>query len=226
MKLYNPEKFLISIHIPKTAGTSFLLVLEEWFNEKLHKHYFKEREGVMPDKLDFKNSNTTQQGVCIHGHFNKNRGFGVKDYYPEAEQFIAVIRDPLELHLSCYFYNQKLSKNDNWYRNGKKMKEKQLEIDEYLRTTKSFILNFLPWELTLDNFQEIISSNFVHLGIAEDMQKTVDIISEKLNKPKIEVPITNVSPRTNQPSQSAIEDFRSRHELEYAIYNYAVELNK
>ena len=43
MKQYGKERPLISIHIPKCAGTSFVGVLKEYFGKKLYRHYFDEK---------------------------------------------------------------------------------------------------------------------------------------------------------------------------------------
>ncbi len=39
------------------------------------------------------------KNICIHGHFSKYRGMGIKAYYPEVEPFITVLRDPYEIAL-------------------------------------------------------------------------------------------------------------------------------
>jgi hypothetical protein len=41
MKAYDPHSPLISLHIPKTGGTSLRHTLQEWFPEgRLFSHYF------------------------------------------------------------------------------------------------------------------------------------------------------------------------------------------
>jgi len=92
---YKFSKTLISIHIPKTGGTSFKDVLYTWFGKNLFFHYYNEREGIMPVKYEL------LPGICIHGHFNRKRNFGVQDYYPEATQFITILRD--RLCMQIYF---------------------------------------------------------------------------------------------------------------------------
>src|SRR4051812_45942379 len=98
MKAYNPKIPLLSIHIPKCGGTSFLQILRKWFGKDLHLHYFDEVNAKMPPHAPVKNFlGMYRKDICIHGHFNHNRKFGVDDYYPEIRQAITFIRDPLEI---------------------------------------------------------------------------------------------------------------------------------
>src|SRR3954471_2189740 len=98
MKAYDKDKPLISIHVPKCGGTSVLAMLGKWFGTRLYPHYFDEELNRMPQRREFKG------GICIHGHFNRRRRTGVRDYYPEADQFITMLRDPFEMVVARYFY--------------------------------------------------------------------------------------------------------------------------
>src|SRR5215207_10496370 len=98
---YNPEEPLVSIHVPKTAGMSVKACLEQWFGPKLFAHYPDEAASGAPIK------HVLGAGTCVHGHFNKHRGFGVLDYYPEIRQWITFLRDPFEQHVSLFFYLRK-----------------------------------------------------------------------------------------------------------------------
>jgi len=50
MNAYNPKKPLISIHIPKCAGTSFTDVLKIWFKGGFLRHYHNEKTNTSPKK--------------------------------------------------------------------------------------------------------------------------------------------------------------------------------
>jgi hypothetical protein len=229
MRDYDSKKPLICIHIPKTAGTSLQYVLKQWFGKGFRRHYFDEKNEKMPDKVRLKKRFWFQRyipNVCICGHFNQERGFGVLDYYPEVDQFITILRDPLEVHLSNYFFVKRRAAVGVSWRDGKELELKFEAVDDYLRNTRSFIPLFLPWDITLENFQEVLEKKFIHIGIASKLQRSVDILAEKLKKKKVSVPVKNVSLRDEEPSQSAMTDFKERHRLEYAIYEYVVELNR
>lgn len=99
-KSYDPAKPLISIHLPKCAGTSMERFLRTRFQEKLHLHY-PEEEGSAPVHHQI------GAGHCVHGHFfHHEHAISVNDYYPDCDQFISVLREPLELAVSAWCYTR------------------------------------------------------------------------------------------------------------------------
>ncbi|MDY6987424.1 MAG: hypothetical protein SWQ30_05140 [Thermodesulfobacteriota bacterium] len=229
MRDYVPEKPLISIHIPKSGGTSYQSALRMWFGERLHLHYFDEKNKRMPRKTKLKRGILFKRcipNLCIHGHFNPKRRFGVFDYYPDVDQFLTVVRNPVELHLSNYFHVKRNLRNAESWRDGKAYNLPFKDVDDYLMNTNSFMLQFFPWDMTLEDFQDTLQRHFVHVGTTSNLQKSVDIFADRLGKKTVSVPVKNVSPRDEVPSRSAIDAFRERHRVECAIYEYAVELNK
>ncbi len=59
---YDPSQRLVSLHIPKTGGTSFTKVLEQWFGDRIYLHY--------PDLPHLTRLAPNQPGLLAHGHFN------------------------------------------------------------------------------------------------------------------------------------------------------------
>lgn len=94
---YDPGQPLISLHVPKTAGMSFLETLRGWYGPQLHLHY-RADDGAPPARV------APGPGDCVHGHFNRLRGIGALDYYPEARQFIVMLRDPFDRFVSLWRY--------------------------------------------------------------------------------------------------------------------------
>jgi len=220
MKQYNKEKPLIAIHVPKTGGTSFRKALEQWFGQKLYLHYYDEIKGAKPKKARLKHlfSNRFRVGICIYGHFNKTRGIGVKSFYPEVDQFITVLRDPFEQAISSYFH-LKTTNIDIW---KDKSRFQVGDLDNYLKTSKYTFLNQFPFEMTMDNYKDLLRTQFIHIGITEDMNTSVNIIAKKLGflVPE-DIEILNTTERTQKVPYDLKQTFMKSHQLEYAVYNFA-----
>lgn len=227
MKVYDPSKPLISIHIPKCAGASFQVVLESWFGHNYRRHYHDEPNDSPPEKhaLYLDDENTTfRPGLCIHGHFNHKRGNGVTDYYPEADQLITIIRDPFEHYLSHYFYAVRLLRDGRAYRAGKKhsLADRSPTLGKYLQQVRrSHICSFLPPGISLDNYREVLEASFVYIGITEELQRSVDILAQTLGFQRAKVPTINASERTEPIPDGAREEFEVNNPLEMAIYRFA-----
>jgi Sulfotransferase family len=219
VKAYDPKKPLISIHIPKCAGQSFTRVLRAWFGPNFYTHYSRTRHDLPPKHV-------LKPGMCIHGHFNKRKALGVTDYYPTVDQFITIVRDPLEIAISNYFF---------W---KTKARAKQLElgiieeggrddyrnIDDFFRQRRrSHIWKFMPWELTPDNYREILESRFIWIGLVEKLQESVDRLAESLGFDKAIMPHVNPSPRDEELSPALREEFIANNRLEFEIHRYVSE---
>jgi hypothetical protein len=226
MKSYDKNKPLISIHIPKCAGASFSKVLKSWFGDNFYRHYYDERLNRMPDKYRLTKKWRYwkyRKGICVHGHFNNERKFGVSHYYPDADQFITILRDPFEMHLSYYFYIKKLGIDA--FRNGMVMEaaiDDSYDLKKYLSESKCNLLQYFPFTFTLDNYREILSNHFIYIGVTEFLQTSVNILAKKIGLSPVDVSYLNVSERQGKVPDSAREIFEQKHKLEYAIYEYAL----
>jgi hypothetical protein len=227
---YNPKEILISPHIPKCGGISFDKTLHDWFGYGFHKHQAKHVEDIPPRKLSkIKQLLSPFIPAVIHGHFDKESdNIDVFDYYPEANQFITVLRDPVERQMSQYFFTRKIISEGKMIWHGKVHTDINLlgeDVDDCLENHQISFLKFLPWEFTYKNYKQIINENFIHIGITENLQASVDIFAEKLKKKKVKVPMLNAAPKTERPSESAVKKFKEQNKLEYLIYEYALILN-
>lgn len=226
---YQRSQPLISIHIPKCAGTSFTNVLRTWFWPGFHAHYIAhDQDGRLPGRARlFKQVLFSMRltGMCIHGHFEDEAH--VFDYYPNASQFITVIRDPLEMQLSLFWdHKRRINEFGSLYWKGEKVEmEYGGDINRWVAERPCFLLQFFPWQLTSENFREVLEQKFVHIGVTEKLQDSVNHFANRLGKPKVKVGNLNQSRRDTMPSAEAVEAFKDRHTLEYAIYDWAIELN-
>ncbi len=209
MREYDPNLPLIAIHIPKTGGSSVKQLYKKWFKTGFLPHY--KRRGKLPRKHDLSCKHSNKTPVVVYGHFNKLRGFGIEDYYPEAKQFVTILRNPFERAVSRYFFLKKTSKRQDELRNVLLH-----QIPEW-----SMFCHF-PRDITMDNYKEIIETHFIEIGVMEHMEESIQRISKKLNRqyqPK-SVKRRNVSKRDSSVPYELEEEFIEKHPLEYAVYNY------
>jgi len=194
---YDSSKPLISLHVAKCAGQSFRRLLEQWFGDNFFIHYFQQYNQFPPKHV-------LRPGICIHGHFNHVKRRGVQDYYPEAEQFITVLRDPLEAAISHYFY---------WKTKVRPTQIKQGVIeaggvrdyrnidDFFYKRPKSMMLDFMPCNMSAENYKDIIETKFIWIGLVENLQSHVDRLAAKLGFAKTAVERLNTAPRNGYPPE-------------------------
>jgi Sulfotransferase family. len=217
---YDPQKPLFFLHLPKTGGTSVREIFKTWYKDNLLLHYYNEASAQMPQRysLGFE-ENTVTSPVAIYGHFNRVRGFGIDQYYPNACQFITILRDPYERALSTYFY---LRRRRQHFRDKSRIPGEDLR--EYLLKTNASIINQFPSGLSLSNYKEFIESRFIEVGLLECLDVSMQRIARKLNfnySPD-SVQLLNATPR---PLSQRIPDelkseYIKRKPIDYAIYGY------
>ncbi len=101
---------IISVHIPKTAGTSFGLALKDSFGERLKLKYgdrlfnmpvFERNKNALLAAIE--NTETTYINVdCIHGHFLPSQFLLLNELEPLT--FITWMRNPVERIISDYYH--------------------------------------------------------------------------------------------------------------------------
>jgi hypothetical protein len=214
MRIYDPNLPLIAVHIPKTAGTSVRALFERWFGDGLLPHY---PISGMPPKYDLVQRHSAQRPVVVYGHFNGARGFGVGDYYPEAEQFVTIIRDPFEQRLSGYFYWKKLGRRPHWLRDDDEFNLRNATFER-----QDTFLDFFPVDLTMHNYQEHIESRFIAIGLTERLDESLTRIATRLGQTYEpgQPPRLNVAERDEEVPAELREEFVASRPLEYAVYDY------
>jgi hypothetical protein len=218
MRKYDRALPLIFIHIPKTAGTSVRTIFSKWYSNALYEHYFNECTGSPPQKLDLAWLHSISRPVAVYGHFNRLRGAGVEDYYPEAKQFITILRDPFEMEISNYYFIRKVS--TNWKDQSRVPKT---DLRQHLMNSSPNMLNQFPRLVTRDNYQEQIEEFFIEVGIMERLSDSVQLIAEKLNMPfqRDWLPHIFATDRDQDHPYDLREEYIEKHPLEFDVYNYA-----
>lgn len=218
---YDPAKPLIFIHVPKTAGSSVRAVFEDWFGEGLILHYHR---GSIPDVIDLKARHNAASPVCLYGHFNAERGFGIPGRYDDQRQFMTILRDPLEKVISAYFFVRLRAQQA-----AKPTLQEQLTLDlslgDYVRQTRHNYLKHFPVPVTLENYSDVIERYFIAVGITEELPRSMAWIAQCLDRPAPDIPRLNVTPRGQGYGNYALSAadraaFEDNHRLERMVYDY------
>lgn len=225
---YDAGSPLFSVHIPKCAGSSLGEVLRNWFTPRGYfTHYFDEVRNAPPQDHRLWNADVPSRDfpICVHGHFNRARGYGVEHYYPQARQLITVIREPFEMKVSNYYY---VLESARLGAGGAKRSgaahpiiAQSWDLTTYLREDiSSHLLNFMPAHLNANNYKEVLESFFLYVGISERMETVVRELGQLLGFPETTVPIVNAAARAGDVDDFQRELFREHNTLACAIYDY------
>tara|TARA_B100000674_G_C37399780_1_gene715718 strand:- start:88 stop:633 length:546 start_codon:yes stop_codon:yes gene_type:complete len=164
------------------------------------------------------------------------------------KQYCTIFRDPLSMAISAYFYE--INTNLNFFKWGKKRQlraiiengfsfklfkdlalarkqKKYSSLEEYIESRNEIFLDYLPDNLTEDNYKKYFEENYILLGISENISATLELLSHKINKTFSTdwIPKKNIG---NYDKDRLISDqlklkFISRNKLSYKIYNFAKE---
>jgi hypothetical protein len=198
---------IVSIHIPKTAGTTFLGLLKNEYGDKLVKYYKQKPLKYRYDKKDpkkiFIECISSSEPQIIHGHFVADRVINVKN-----PSYITWLRNPVERVISHYFH---------WTRNPdlsqplcKKMIETNMTLLEFAREdSMQNIQSYFLGDVDIEKFDFI--------GITEKFNKSIELFNSLYN-----VDLKNILKVNNNPNK---QNKTYENEIDNDIYDNIRQLN-
>jgi hypothetical protein len=200
---------LISVHIPKCAGTSFRHILQGLYEERLWLNY-----GTAFVRASARAEMIPVGTECIHGHFFADT---FDDVVPER-QLITWLRDPVERVVSNYYhFLRSPDLRDDCCR---AVLERQLTLREFAE---------LEWmrNLATRYFAGRQLDDFVFVGIAERFLESLHVFGSTIGWPApLPVPRDNTNPaRLTERYEISTRDYdfiRSLNALDFLTYERAV----
>jgi len=215
---------LISLHLPKTAGSSFAASLQDHFGAKLltDNHDFPINTPVLMRnthalKMCILNSVISYKNFeCIHGHFLPLKYLLVKD-----AKFITWMRDPVEGLASHYFFWLRKYDPQNAKPLHKKVVEEKWSLERFCLSPefKNIYSQFL-WGFPIGRFDFI--------GITEHYQTELEFFAKKFLGTTLPVHSRNINP--NNETKSYFEDLELKarveqyHSKDVSLYKRALDI--
>jgi len=225
------------IHSPKTAGTSFISVLEKqiYFSRferinptrKIHPKKFLESCSELIQSIT---ENKFSNIEMIGGHF----AYGIHRSVKAETEYLTILRNPVDRVLSEYFY----MKQKGFYHQNLIHSEK-LDIKDYLFHPETFYLNNLQTRLisgisydegdniTEHHYQTALKhlKDFLVVGLTEQLSKTLALCYLKLSWDRLPVlsrsNVNKEKPAVELLSTDTIDRIRERERFDIRLYKEA-----
>ncbi|GEM_PF-615602 len=210
----NKSVELISIHIPKTAGTSFGKILEKNYKNNLLKVY----RGLIHN--EFKNGrpiNVNHSIKVIHGHFPYH--INLRKKYPNAK-IVTWVRHPVDRLISHYNFLRNYPKHGNIAHDI--LLDNQLGIIDFVKNPDCSSEVFVYKEY-LQYFQQIKFEDFFFIGLTKQYEDHLKILSEKLGWQFSDVYSERKSQTIDSLTESEINQLKELLEEEITFYNLIQE---
>jgi hypothetical protein len=211
---------LISVHIPKTAGTTFGKVI---LPKIYPKHSILYDYDFLPINTLIEEGKLTTQTRVIHGHFSIEKYRG---YFNNAKRVIW-LRNPIILLISAYFFWMASGRDKIFYdENHRYVIENKLDFSAFVKQpfTHNMISNYFGKGMKL--------TDFYFVGIQEFFRDDLNDLKKKLGWPTLEVTISNRNSYENYQdqvmdiltNQSLVKNIVSLNSADMDIYQEALSL--
>jgi len=228
---------LIFLHIPKTAGSTFHMILNSRFTESETQNLFGSRYSETEIKQFINSPMEAKAHVrLLKGHMP----FGLHQYLPGNSRYITVLRDPVERVISQYYYIKKNAHNPL----HEQVEKGGLSIAEFVSSGIAVGMNngqcrFLNGDLDeygfdacgaslIENVKKHIEEHFIWLGVTERFDESIVLLSMLMGWKKrphyIRENISKTRKSRAEISAEDIEVIKRYNELDIKLYEYANEL--
>ena len=219
---------LISVHLPKTAGSSFLRSLEDYFGDSLAKDYADYPINAPPYernlaalKACIDNAQCDFHGIrCIHGHFLPLKYLLLST--TRKTRFVTWIRDPVDRLISHFYFWQQYYDHDHAKPLRRKVIEEHWSLERFCLgpELRNFYFQYL-WGFPLECFDFI--------GITENYEADMAYFSSSVLGTTLNIYYENIGSTSKKLDISIDREFRleieAHHAIDVQLYKRALELS-
>ncbi len=211
---------LISMHIPKTAGTSLRNMLKEHYGEK---HAVRFDINITTKRIDIENQEFDKNKLpgkikVIHGHFYYQDLVDQLNLATDVKM-ITWLRDPVDRVISNYFYLSKRLKEelDEEARGLNILAKMQKSLTEYARN-----------EISRNRMYKFLEGaelkKFLFVGIYEKYNEDMLDLADILGIASPEIFMHNITGSKEKVSQEVIDEIKELNALDMDLYQQACKI--
>jgi len=197
------ETILVSIHIPKTGGSTLLAILQQVYGDRLQLAYGDDRD------------KSVERPLCYHGHAVLDSYGDLVTNLPGA-RWLTFLRDPVRSAISLFHYGVKRGT------------VQEIDLCKWLTGKEKFCWPNPP-NYNHNRFSKWIAraklswDGFDFIGITELFDKSVRLLSAALDWPAVQYAPENVG-TYGEPvlPDSIVGEFKCLNADDYRVYNRAL----
>lgn len=210
---------LVSLHIPKTAGTSFRNILKEVYGEE-HVVRFDINKNISVENEVFTDRKLKRNIHVIHGHFQYNVLIENVEL-PKGVPVITWLRDPVERVISNYYYLDKILREE--------LDEESKDLDILAKMQKT-LLEYANADANRNRISKFLNGvkpeELFFVGLVEhyteDLQDLARLLKWKDYTP-LKQNVTGEKPFVDDATIKIIKEINNE---DYDIYNKALQLRE
>ncbi len=212
---------LISLQIPKTAGTSFRNILKAVYGNNVVIRFDINEDVIKINEKKFTGSKLKKRTKVIHGHFEYTsikKNIELSNSIP----IITWLRDPVERVISNYFYlkkiiQEKLNENNTDSNLGNRML-KSIEEFASFEENRNRMSKFLKGALLED---------FFFIGIVERFEEDIKTLSQLLDWKSYPIKRQNQTSKEMELITTSIrEEIKKLNEQDVDVYKEVLNIRK
>lgn len=211
---------VISLHIPKTGGTSLRNTFKEIYGEANALRFDVKKNSIYLENILFENDFLDDHIKVIHGHFTFDAIEGIIDNFDKIFK-VVWLRDPVERVLSNYFYLRKqlLASFTENYDNVQMLNRMLRSVEEFVEIEEN--INRMSKFISIAELKKV---SFI--GFSESYSDDLKKLSKLLKWQNYNEFFHNSTGNKAKVDQNVIERIKFLNHDDVALYEEAKKIRK